>query len=684
MSALLLLAVGCQDYRLTNLDSGKYPYGWEDTSPPNTFDEEDRPCFPGGGLPETTPVDDTCEAEAETGTLYAMVEWSVSAFADAPEYSQVLAVPVVGELDDDNGDGVIDDHDTPDVVIVTDDHGLDGDNTHGVIRILAGDSGVERASQRGMTVDALELQVYPYRYASVALADVDVDGIPDIVGVAELVEQGGGGGDTAPPDSGGGPADTGVIIRPPPPPDGGGATGDCALVVWNTDGSMKWVNADVRFACAGHAPAVADLEGDGAPEVILGAMVLEGATGTLVWQGDTGEGRFFAYEEVGDQSFALDLDGDGLQEVIAGRTIYDASGVERCSIDDELPDGFPAVADLDGDGLGEFVLVGDGIAHVHDTDCSLLAEWTLVGTGNGGSPTIADFDADGEPEIGIAEAETYSVYEADGTVRWSNPTEDASSHTTGSSVFDFDGDGRAEVVYADESTLWVFDGVTGQVRLRDPGHTSRTLHEYPVVADVDGDGMVEIVVPQGGGHSDLEYTGLYVLGSADRTWMGDRTVWNQHAYSITNINDDLSVPAPAVANWPEYNTFRSGNLSPTSGGALADAQVYAGTCEDPCRAGLLQVNVRVGNGGIGGMRAGVPVSVYAIVGGERRHLATKHTERTVGSGESSDVISFLLDPRTVPDGIVDIVSDDDNGVGVVTECREDNNGIRLDGLFCSE
>ena len=38
-------------------------------------------------------------------------------------------------------------------------------------------------------------------------------------------------------------------------------------------------------------------------------------------------------------------------------------------------------------------------------------------------------------------------------------------------------------------------------------------------------------------------SGVRVIEDAANSWMGTRVVWNQHAYSITNINDDLTVPA---------------------------------------------------------------------------------------------------------------------------------------------
>lgn len=59
--------------------------------------------------------------------------------------------------------------------------------------------------------------------------------------------------------------------------------------------------------------------------------------------------------------------------------------------------------------------------------------------------------------------------------------------------FDFDGNGKAEAVYADQPDTRIHDGTTGEV-LTQECNTSCTLHEYPLVVDVDGDGQADIVV----------------------------------------------------------------------------------------------------------------------------------------------------------------------------------------------
>jgi hypothetical protein len=289
---------------------------------------------------------------------------------------------------------------------------------------------------------------------------------------------------------------------------------------------------------------VNDDNGDGSAEVIFGQRVFA-ADGAELWAGSGGRGGTYV------QPAAADWDGDGQQEVIAGNTIYDTDGSTLLTV--PHADGYPAVVDFDGDLAPDLVLVTGGTVVLTANDGTELWQSTVPG-GGGGPPTVADFDADGEPEIGMAGGHLYTVLDTDGATLWSSPTHDTSSGITGSSVFDFEDDGRAEVVYADQTDLWVFDGETGTVRLREDRHASGTLLENPVIADVDGDGSSEIVLA-----SNTLYTpgwnGITVIGDATHSWAPSREVWNQPAYSISNVGDDMSIPASPTPNWERWNTF---------------------------------------------------------------------------------------------------------------------------------
>ncbi|MCB9732631.1 MAG: VCBS repeat-containing protein [Deltaproteobacteria bacterium] len=188
------------------------------------------------------------------------------------------------------------------------------------------------------------------------------------------------------------------------------------------------------------------------------------------------------------------------------------------------------------------------------------------------------------------------MYDNNGTRLWGTNTQDASSRDTGSSVFDFDGDGAAEVVYADEQNLHIYDGKTGAERATISDHGSGTIVEYPIVVDIDHDGESEIVLASNN-YAFAGWTGITVLGSESRSWTPARPVWNQYAYSISNVNDDGSIPQNQAPNWTRWNNFRAG--APIEGLANWLSDVYvAGTsyCEAGCSAdtdGTAQIAVTV-------------------------------------------------------------------------------------------
>ena len=75
---------------------------------------------------------------------------------------------------------------------------------------------------------------------------------------------------------------------------------------------------------------------------------------------------------------------------------------------------------------------------------------------------------------------------------------------------------------------------------------------------MDADGSAEIIVVENN-HAAPGFNGIRVFRDRDDGWVGTRGIWNQHAYSITNVNDDGTIPAHPVANWltPGLNNFRS-------------------------------------------------------------------------------------------------------------------------------
>jgi hypothetical protein len=178
----------------------------------------------------------------------------------------------------------------------------------------------------------------------------------------------------------------------------------------------------------GGGVSIADLDGDGTPEVVYGCKVLNASTGALI--GDAG---FCGGRAVGQNlSIVSDVDEDGLPDIVGGNRAvhFDPSGADPASRMTVLwtapfNDGFPAIGDLDNNGTPEVAVIsngaangtGDGVTYVLDGATGVplsqfaVAPLTVPGGGHGGAPTIADFDGDGAPEWATAGRGAYVVFD---------------------------------------------------------------------------------------------------------------------------------------------------------------------------------------------------------------------------------------------------------------------------------
>jgi hypothetical protein len=193
----------------------------------------------------------------------------------------------------------------------------------------------------------------------------------------------------------------------------------------------------------------------------------------------------------------------------------------------------------------------------------------------------------------VAGATRYTVFESDGSVKWTSPIEDTSSAATGSTVFDFEDDGKAEVLYADEQHFRIYDGESGAVLVEIP-NGSVTATEYPVVADIDNDNSADIIIPANGSG---QFLGVRVFESATGSWPATRSLWNQHSYHITNINDDGTIPRHEKPSWLVHNTYRLNTLIDRDPLAKADLSVARLELIDNGTGQPFSLAVRAGNGG---------------------------------------------------------------------------------------
>jgi len=466
-----------------------------------------------------------------------------------------------------------------------------------------------------------------------------------------------------------------------------------------------WSGAENRITCAFSAPAVADMDRDGTPEIIVGQQIGH-ADGTRVL--DLGDGNRGMYTTVADVAGDADL------ELITGDSVYRLDGTTVWSRNADAPGRprltgrWPAVADLDLDGNPEIIQVssgehsiiavdgatGDTVWGPHDVNPPEIAATVAAdGRAIGGGPvTVANFDTDPNPEIAFAGGFAYVVFEHDGNRKWYYVTQDRSSRSPGSSIFDFEGDGVAEVLYNDELMFRVFSGPgrDGMAEvLYEQCNTSGTLREYPLVVDVDNDDQAEIVLMENNyafrtcGDGSASSTGIHVFGHPRNEWVRTRRIWNQHTYHVTNINEDATVPMSEERNWttPGLNNFRQ-NVQPEG---LFDAPDLV--LEDLrfssrlCPMGLA-VFVRVVNRGAAGAPAGIPVTFYRLTDGTPVRIGRAITTRALLPGESeqlelpSGYVYAAGEDVTVPIDFIARVNDpEDMPVISFHECRPDNNSI---------
>jgi hypothetical protein len=597
-----------------------------------------RPEFTWGTREQVACVDDSvCQTAEVCVNSVCTPSWPHVPVIDSPAQTHVSSIPIVGDLD---GDCV------PEIVFNSYPSGEPGAN--GILRALRGDTGeqVWWVSDPAYQSDGT---------ANPALGNIDGD--PQL----EVVVQGEG----------------------------------KYLIAIDHDGTPLWTSQPFLGAETSGSVAIANLDGQGDPEIVFGAAVYS-STGTKLWEGNAGIG----FDLQGPISCIADLDGDLRPELIGGRTAYKTTGTVAGGdftgmvYWTAMPgDGKCGVADFDADGLAEVILVrGGSIFALDGQNGATITSMPIPGTADGGgAPNIADFDGDGQPDVATAGASRYVVVSFDGTTfteLWRAVTEDDSSRVTGSSVFDFDGDGRNEVIYNDEKFLRIYPGIEpdcaldppgplcdgvmddSEVLFRDPS-TSRTRTEYPVVADVDGDFKAELVFSS---NSDIAWgldAGIEVWGDSLDNWVSTRPIWNQHSYHITNVGIDGGIPLVEPSSWltPQgdpYNNYRC-NVQGASDFCAPNLELFD-LRADEMSCPTLNLSVDVVNIGCLGVGPGVNVSFFSQ---DLGFLGTVQTQNALPAGAKETVtLETMVQESNAM--IWAVVDEDEQGQGLLNECDEDN------------
>ncbi len=690
---------------------------------------DDSYCEPG--VSRCVPYDsghthsDTCRVTLRPGVFRTRVqcEWTGPPPGDAyATYVNASSLPLVVDFRMGATPG---DEQHPSIVVVTG----PADGGTAIIRVLDGTTCAQQATLADYSV---------IQGSAPAVADIDGDGRPEVIATLQA--------------------------------------GGVAAWTWDTTAGafrVLWRSTDTTVAAHSYSVTIADIDDDDSPDIVVGAVVYR-ADGTLrtaaIGQGDAHCSGGYITPGV-----VADVDLDGRLELALGSGVYEWSMAtsgwmrEAYSTGAGLA-GAAAVADFgdfagaagDAPGRPEIAVIASGRGVLLSVGGDVVfGPVAFPGVGDGGNPTIADFDGDGRPEFATAGYSSYTVFDPDclaGATRggacstgrtdgilWTRPIQENSCAIMGSTVFDFEADGAAEAVYADECFARVFDGRDGRV-VWSRSRSSATWIEGPTVADTDGDFHAEMVMtstdqyrpscpavdtidPGMGCAADADCPGaaprcagglcrcaadadcgdaelgcrapidgtdamgnvcraLFAYGHGVRVyaetedrWAGSRTIWNQHAYSVTNVNDDGTVPRGSAVrrNWevPGLDNFRQNVLGDVASSAASDVTVSGVSFGRDCSAAMpaLELVASVCNRGLLGVPAGFAVAFYdgdPTAGGTE--VCRTATTRALMSAECETVMCTWAMPPIAMSLDVRIVADAD---GDVAECIEENNRATL-------
>lgn len=306
------------------------------------------------------------------------------------------------------------------------------------------------------------------------------------------------------------------------------------------------------------SPAVADLDGDGQPEVVGSAYslwALNGEDGSVQWSVDPPGGRTWP------GVVAADLEGDGDLEVIVAQgggyvTAYDHAG--------NVQPGWPqqpttdelrglSVYDLDADGALEVVVTatGDGVnTWVYAHDGALRPGWPQLTNDSGyawgvynDNAALGDLDGDGYGEVVVPSDVHYiCAYERDGTQIPANP------------IYGGRGWGRVGVW---ESLVPELRGWGACDGVREESYRTNFADGPADIVDVNGDGSMEVVAAGNvydcyAGYPPSRYIGVYVLNA-------DRSRFHTGGYDWQTVPVDTGAPLSE-----NYNVIESAAPNPVT------------------------------------------------------------------------------------------------------------------------
>ncbi len=490
--------------------------------------------------------------------------------------------------------------------------------------------------------------------------------------------------------------------------------------------------AAVDSFSTGYIPVAADIDGDANPDLITGTQIYTWDKVLRKWtpkqalpfqNGHTAVADFGTFPASGADDRAT-LDGiaeiavvvGGVAKVfnLAGREVFTAN-LLALGGGPVGAGGPPTIADFDGDGRVEFASAGASAYNVFDLDCRGTPEaatcpslrtdgisWVQQSqdfSSNRTGSSVFDFDGDQRAEVVYGDECFTRVYDGiTGKVVYSRFRSSCTWYEN-PIVVDTDADFNAEIVFGSNDNCNVvcplvdpiFDGVqclddsdcpsATSCGREDPGDALGRCR-CAIDDDCGGDGFVcldPIAGPSAAGKvcrashpATTDQVGIRILADSVDRWTSTRSIWNQHAYSVTNIDQAGKVPRTSewLQNWKQAGLNNYRQNSPGEGippGAVPDLTIKQASAE--CLA-ITTVSAEVCNRGTEPVAEGIPVSFYAA-----NTMVLRCTAETTERMFPGICTTVSCNWGGAPgDGIV-VVDDNGDGSGINLECREDNNQL---------
>jgi len=293
-------------------------------------------------------------------------------------------------------------------------------------------------------------------------------------------------------------------------------------------------------------PVLADIDADGINEIIFPSR-----GNITVWDGNGQLLNSFVLESGGARLLTPaveDLDNDGVPEIVAvsdrgfNSSVYvtDSNGNSLSGWPKDIGRTIaqPTIADVNNDGEREILVVlrDERKVQIYDRDGNLLEE--KVGSQDGifiGSAVVAQLDSSSSsPQIIIGDRRNnLHVFNSPLTHWPKNVASSGGFHTSSAVVADINGDGDLDIIIGSDGTppfdidknLYAFSYSTGQLISGYPKASNAAFRSSPIVADLDNDGNVEVVIGSEDGY-------LYL---ADGVGSGP-IVWSQNGGSPERRN----------------------------------------------------------------------------------------------------------------------------------------------------